>query len=258
MSQSASNSDAGFSPRTPRAIAVPGQRRGRRWLRVVAVLVLALGLLVAGIIAVQIATGPDVGVLARQNPRSTAYIDRYRQQSPGKSLEWTWVPYESVSPLLRRAVLVGEDHEFYQHGGFAWSEMLTAVTDSVSMGDGPRGASTITQQVARNLWLSPERSLGRKEREAVLAKRLEASLGKKRIFEIYLNVAEFGPGIYGAEAAAQHYFHRHAAELTEPEAAELAAALPDPQHAYPGSREGAYQVRVGLIRERMNILKDLS
>ena len=258
MSQIASDSDAGFNPPSPRSIAVPGQRRGRRWLRILALLVLALGLLAAGIIAVQIATGPDVGVLARQNPRSTAYIDQYRQRSPGKPLEWTWVPYASVSPLLRRAVLVGEDHLFYQHGGFDWSEMLTAVTDSVSMGGGPRGASTITQQVARNLWLSPERSLGRKEREAVLAKRLEASLGKKRIFEIYLNVAELGPGIYGVEAAAQHYFHQHAAELTEQQAAELAGVLPDPQHAYPGSREGVYQVRVELIRERMNILKDLS
>jgi len=258
MSQGASKREAGISPRSLAPISAPGQPRRRRWLRAVLLLVLVLGVLLAGMIAVQVATGPDVSALARQNPQSTAYIDQYRRQSPGGPLEWTWVPSESVSPLLRRAVLVGEDHEFYQHGGFAWGELLTAATDSVSLGEGPRGASTITQQVARNLWLSPERSLSRKMREAVLAKRLEASLGKKRIFEIYLNVAEFGPGIYGAEAAAQHYFHKPAAELTEQEAAELAATLPDPKHSQPGSREGAYQARVGLLRERMNILKDLS
>jgi monofunctional biosynthetic peptidoglycan transglycosylase len=237
---------------------LPGQPpRRRRWLRVLFGVSLVATSLLAAAIALMIVTGPDVSVLARQNPTSTAFMDLYRRQSPAGPLAWTWTPLDRISPHLRQAVLIGEDHEFYHHGGIIWGEILTAMTDSLSLGEGPRGASTITQQTARNLYLSPERSLRRKLREAVLAKQLEESLDKKRIFEIYLNIAELGPGIYGAEAAAQHYFHKPAAELNEQEAAELAATLPDPKDSHPGSRDAAYLARVGLIRERMNIFKDL-
>jgi monofunctional glycosyltransferase len=260
MIQSPLAREAGDGPQSRNvSTSVPGKPpRRRRWLRVLFGVVLVFGLLFAATIAYMAATGPDVSVLARQNPESTAYIDLYRQQSPSSPLAWTWAPLDNISPLLRRAVLVGEDHLFYQHGGIVWSAIPTAIADSISLGEGPRGISTITQQTARNLYLSPERSLSRKLREAVLAKQLEGALDKKRIFEIYLNIAEFGPGVYGAEAAAQHYFQKSAAELTEQEAAELAAALPDPKDSHPGSRDGVYQARVGLIRERMNILKDLS
>jgi monofunctional biosynthetic peptidoglycan transglycosylase len=260
MIQETPQQGAAAGPRSSRtSVQAPGQpRRRRRWLRILSALLLTTIILLAGVIAYQVATGPDVSGLAERNPPSTAYIDQYRQRTPGGPLEWTWVPLDRVSPLLRRAVLVGEDHLFYEHGGIEWGTLPDAVAESLSLGGGPRGISTITQQVARNLFLSPERSFGRKLREAVLAKRLEAALDKKRIFEIYLNIAELGPGIYGVEAASQHYFHKPAAEMTEEEAAELAAILPAPSQSRPDSKDGAYRARVGLIRERMNILKDLS
>jgi len=116
----------------------------------------------------------------------------------------------------------------------------------------PRGASTITQQLAKNLWLSPSRSPVRKVKEAILTWQLERRLAKTRILELYLNVVEFGPGVWGAEAAARHYFARPAAELDEDQAARLAAALPSPTKWYPGSSSAAYRRHVDSVRRRMD------
>ena len=115
----------------------------------------------------------------------------------------------------------------------------------------PRGASTVTQQLAKNLWLSPSRNPLRKLKEALLTRQLEHDLGKRRILELYLNVVEFGPGIFGAEAAAEHYFGLTAAELAPPEAAALAAGLPKPSAWHPGSPSKAYRRRVGILESRM-------
>src|SRR5215213_3109835 len=140
--------EAGDGPRSGSvSTSMPGPPpRRRRWLRALLGMVLIFGALFAATIAYMAATGPDVSVLARQNPESTAYIDLYRQQFPSGPFAWTWTPLDRISPHLRRAVLVGEDHLFYQHGGIVWSVIPTAIADSLSLGEGPKGVSTITQQ----------------------------------------------------------------------------------------------------------------
>jgi monofunctional biosynthetic peptidoglycan transglycosylase len=197
---------------------------------------------------------PDVEVLRRENPSTTAFIERYRAaaQARGETVrvERIWVSYDHISPWLKKAVLVAEDINFFSHSGFDTAEMRHALRTAVAERKAPRGASTITQQLARNLWLSPSRNPLRKLREALLTVQLERTLSKQRILELYLNVVELGPGIYGAEAAARHYFHKSAGRLGRRQAARLAAALPAPDRLNP-ARIGADHWRVRLIRERM-------
>ena len=199
---------------------------------------------------------PDVAALARRNPPSTAFIDRYRahQRAGGKPvrLAWTWTGYEAIAPSLKRAVLVAEDIRFFSHRGFEPSEWRDAVERAIERHEIPRGASTITQQLAKNLWLTPSRNPVRKMKEAVLTWQLERHLSKKRILEVYLNVAEFGPGIYGAEAASRHYFRKRAADLGDEDAAQLAAALPMPHAWHPGATSRGYRQYVETIRRRMD------
>jgi monofunctional biosynthetic peptidoglycan transglycosylase len=153
---------------------------------------------------------------------------------------------------MRLAVLVGEDARFFVHGGLDWVEVRDALQDAIQKHAAPRGASTITQQLARNLWLSPSRNPLRKMKEMVLAVQLERSLSKERILELYLNVAQFGPSQFGVEAAARRFFAKPAAELNELEAAQLAAALPAASSWYPGSESEAYQERIDAIISRMH------
>jgi len=230
------------------AVAAPRAKRGllrRLWL--------PLSALAIAYVAWQVLTWPDVAALAKTNPQSTAFIDEYRDRwfFPDRKVEWKWVPYSRISRNLRRAVLVGEDATFFGHEGFDTDEMRAALEEAIQKHRLPRGASTITQQVAKNLWLSPSRNPLRKVKEALLTGALERHLTKRRILEIYLNVSEFGAGIYGAEAASRHYFHHSAASLSSHEAAQLAAALPSPKHWYPGSGSRAYAWRVRWIERRM-------
>jgi monofunctional biosynthetic peptidoglycan transglycosylase len=155
-----------------------------------------------------------------------------------------------ISPQLALAVLVAEDIEFFQHHGFSVAEMRIAV-EQARDGARIRGASTITQQLAKNLWLSSDRTFVRKLREALLAVDLERFLTKQRILELYLNVVPFGPGVFGAEAAARRYFDKSALFLTEVESAQLAAGLTRPSLWYPGVTAPEYVERVALIRRRM-------
>jgi len=148
-------------------------------------------------------------------------------------------------------VLVAEDVNFFSHHGFALDEMQSALEDALRDRELPRGASTITQQLAKNLWLSRSRSPLRKAREALLTWQLERRLSKRRILELYLNVAEFGPGLYGVGAASQRYFGKAPADLDEGEAAQLAAVLPSPASWHPGSSRAAYRRRVAAIERRM-------
>lgn len=183
------------------------------------------------------------------------------------------VPLDSMAPALPRAVLVSEDNRFYEHGGldyeqlrialgyprraFSWVSpgdlwaMSAALTRAWSRRDRLRGASTVTQQLAKNLYLSPSRNPLRKLKEAVTAYRLEWALDKRRILELYLNVVEFGPGVWGAEAASREYFDRSAARLGREQAAALAATLPQPLSANPGYRPGRLRWRQNLILRRM-------
>jgi monofunctional biosynthetic peptidoglycan transglycosylase len=198
----------------------------------------------------KLVTWPDVEALADTNPESTAFIDRWERRNDGEA-RWAWVPYGSISPHLKRAVLVGEDINFFSHDGFERAELEKALEEAWQERKLPRGASTLTQQLAKNLWLSGSYNPLRKVEEALLTRQLEEHLSKRRILEIYLNVAELGPGIYGAEAAARHYFGKSAAGLSEWEAASLAAALPNPRAWHPGSGNGRYDWRVGMIQGRM-------
>ncbi len=197
-------------------------------------------------------TLPDVGAFSTENPSTTAFIDRYRESrgDTDPPVDWQWVAYPDISPHLKRAVVSSEDLEFFSHNGFSSHEMREALRQAWRRRRFPRGASTITQQLAKNLWLSPSRNPLRKIREAILTRQLER-LGKHRILEIYLNVVEFGPGIYGAEAAARHYFGIGARHLTEHQAAELAAGLPRPRTWNPSSERRAYRAAVGRILDTM-------
>jgi monofunctional biosynthetic peptidoglycan transglycosylase len=224
-----------------------------RALRRLLVLLLLAGTLWIGW---QAWTWPDVAGLANRPPATTAFIERWRanQRAAGHSdrVARTWVPYARISPALKRAVLVAEDVNFFSHGGFDFGEIRQALGKTLDEGVAPRGASTITQQLAKNLWLSPSRNPVRKVKEAILTWQLERRLGKTRILELYLNVVEFGPGVWGAEAAARHYFGRPAAELDDDQAARLAAALPSPANWYPGSSSPAYRRHVESVRRRMD------
>jgi monofunctional biosynthetic peptidoglycan transglycosylase len=198
----------------------------------------------------ELVTWPDVAALATENPESTAFIRRYERRS-GQEARHTWVAYGAISPHLKRAVLVGEDINFFSHDGFDQGELEIALRDAWAEKRFPRGASTVTQQLAKNLWLSPSRNPLRKVKEALLTRELERHLTKRRILELYLNAVELGPGIYGVEAASRHYFGRSAAGLSEWQAASLAAGLPNPDAWHPGSASRAYQNRVQTLLRRM-------
>jgi monofunctional glycosyltransferase len=212
--------------------------------------------MLAGWLGWEALTWPDVKALATRPPVTTAFIERYkeRERAAGRAAKvaMRWTPYTAMSPDLKRAVLVAEDINFFSHHGFDWGEIRIAVEDALHDSEAPRGASTITQQLVKNLWLSPSRNPLRKIKETILTLQLERTLGKRRILELYLNVVEFGPGIYGAGAAAERYFGKPAADLGEEESAQLAASLPRPRSWHPGSRSAAYQRYVTAIRARMD------
>ena len=202
------------------------------------------------------ATWPDVAGLARRPPTTTAFIERYkdRERAAGRKpqVAIVWTPYAAISPNVKRAVLVAEDINFFSHHGFDWGEIKSAIEESLGDRETARGASTISQQLVKNLWLSPGRNPLRKAKEAILTSQVEETLSKRRILELYLNVVELGPGIYGVGRAAQSYFGKRAADLSEDESALLAASLPRPRSWHPGSRSPAYQRHVASIRSRMD------
>jgi len=177
------------------------------------------------------------------NPTTTQFMDArlevLRQKKPKAGLDQTWVAYERISVHLKRAVIVAEDAKFVDHEGFDWEGIQRAMDKNQRVGKFVAGGSTITQQLAKNLLLSGERSLLRKGQEAIFTAMLEATMDKRRIFEIYLNVAEWGENIFGAEAAARYYFGVSAAELEPDQAARLAAMLPRPRY-YDRYRSSAY------------------
>lgn len=192
---------------------------------------------------------PDVSELAVGVPEQVASIERERA-ARGAGVAWRWIPLHEISPHLVRAVLVAEDINFFSHRGFSWSELRTAWREARA-GARLRGASTITQQLAKIVYLSPERTVWRKLREAVLTVELERQLGKGRILELYLNLIDFGPGVFGAEAAARRYFQKPALFLTEDESARLAAGLSRPSQWNPAVTSPEYDDRVALILRRM-------
>jgi monofunctional biosynthetic peptidoglycan transglycosylase len=203
-------------------------------------------------------TLPDVRVLATENPSTTAFIELRAEEALAKGLRprrvQRWVGYSHVSPELKRAVLVAEDDAFFHHEGVDLAQLQESLEIDWAKGKFTRGASTITQQLAKNLYLSPSRNPLRKLRELIIARRLEAQLKKARILELYLNVIEWGDGIYGAEAAAQTYFRSPAAQLDPNEAALLAGAIINPRLLNPARPTSRLLRRQQLILRRMGFI----
>lgn len=192
-------------------------------------------------------TLPNVAILKISNPETTAFMKRYS----GNKLKHTWVPYQKISPSLKEAVVLAEDGFFFQHEGIDWQAFGEAVKKNWDKKRFRWGASTITQQVAKNLYLSPSKNPLRKFKEMFIAVKLEQTLSKQRILEIYLNIAEWGDGIYGAQAAAQYYFNTNASYLSPTQSAWLAAILPNPRF-YQKNRHGPFlQRRVSKILRMM-------
>jgi len=199
---------------------------------------------------------PDVRYLRRENPRTTAYIELYceRLRAKGKdpSVRFSWTPIGSISPDFRNAVLIAEDDMFYQHHGVDWDSVKEAADYNWRKGRLARGASTITQQLARNLYLSPSKNPLRKVKELLIARRLEEALPKRRILELYLNVVEWGPGLYGAAEAARAYYGKEPSQITAEEGVALAAALPNPRKLNPSRPAGPKMLRRReVLLERM-------
>jgi monofunctional glycosyltransferase len=202
---------------------------------------------------------PDVRRLRTDNPSSTAFMElrareaRAKGQKPAK--EQRWVPYRRISQNLVRAVLVTEDAKFWKHDGLDYEQIKESMEVNLERGEFARGASTITQQLAKNLYLSPSKNPVRKLRELLIARRLEAELSKARILEIYLNVIEWGDGVYGAEAAARRYFGKSAAQLSQPESALLAAAIANPRVMNPGQPTARLRRRQAMVLQRIGYVE---
>jgi monofunctional glycosyltransferase len=198
---------------------------------------------------------PDVRVLAARNPPTTAFIElraaeaRLTGRTPRRVQRW--VRYERIAPTLRRAVLVAEDSAFFDHDGVDLEQVKASIEQHLDKGKALRGGSTITQQLAKNLYLSPSRNPVRKLRELFITRKLEASLTKRRILELYLNVIEWGDGIYGAEAAARAYFGTAAAHLSAEQAALMAGAIINPRVHNPGRPTARLRLRQQIILRRM-------
>jgi len=178
---------------------------------------------------------PDVSELKRRNPKVTALMElrdqEYKSRNMRPARRQIWVGYDAVSEHLKKAVLVSEDAAFFTHKGVDLDELKAALKRDWETLSFARGGSTITMQLAKNLYLTPSKNPLRKIKEIILAHELERTLSKRRIFEIYLNVVEWGPNIYGVEAAARSYFGKSAADLDPLEGATLAALLPSPRRA---------------------------
>jgi len=200
-------------------------------------------------------TLPDVRPLIHENPSTTAFMELRAREAiaRGATPHWQqwWVDYDRISPQLRRAVVIAEDAAFWQHDGIDLAQIRESIAINIERREFYRGGSTITQQLAKNLYLSPARNPIRKLKELFIARRLEAELGKRRILELYLNVIEWGDGIFGAEAAARTYFRRPARILDASEAALLAGAIINPRVYDPAEPGPRLRRRQQIILRRM-------
>lgn len=225
--------------------------RVRRALRI-AVAIAAVGF---AIVCHTWITLPDVRPLARTPPASTAFMRLREGQAAAQGTtarrRHRWVSYDQISPHLKRAVIVAEDAAFWSHQGLDFDEIRASMEKNWEEGEFTRGASTITQQLAKNLYLSPSRNPYRKVQELFIARRLEAVLSKRRIFELYLNLIEWGDGIWGAEAASRAYFGIGAADLDPTQSALLAGAIINPRVYSPARPNSRLLRRQEIILRRM-------
>ncbi len=190
---------------------------------------------------------PDVSRLKKENPKKTSFMEyrekEWQQQGKNIKIKQIWTPLNRISPYLIKAVLIAEDDKFWRHEGFDFEAIQKAIERDIKEKKFKFGGSTISQQLAKNLYLTPSKNPVRKLKEAILTWRLEKNLSKKRILEIYLNVAEWGEGIFGVESASRHYFGKPASELTAEEASRLAAVLPNPRKYNPAAPSSYVQNR---------------
>jgi monofunctional biosynthetic peptidoglycan transglycosylase len=218
-------------------------------------LLLAIPAILFATLAFTWITAPDVRPLRRENPATTAFMELRAAEAraartPVRKTQ-RWMSYENISPHLKQAVLLAEDDAFFQHDGVDYAEVRAALNDTIEKGEPLRGASTLTQQLAKNLYLSPSHNPYRKVSELIITRRLEAELTKRRIFELYLNVVEWGDGIWGAEAASRAYFGIPAADLSPAQAALLAAALINPRRYNPAHPNARLLSRQAIIVKKM-------
>ncbi|NDV14126.1 monofunctional biosynthetic peptidoglycan transglycosylase [Crenobacter caeni] len=189
------------------------------------------------------------------NPTASAFMDaqlaRLQEENPDAELRHRWVPYERISPNLKRAIVAAEDAKFVDHEGFDWDGIEAAFEKNLKQGRIVAGGSTISQQLAKNLFLSGKKTPWRKLDEAVITVMLEAVMDKRRIFEIYLNVIEWGDGVFGAEAASRYYFRSSAARLSAPQAARLAAMVPNPRYYDAHRNASGLKRKSNIILRRM-------
>ena len=232
------------------SLPMPGNHRKKllKWS-----LLAALALAIAGVTSCMV--WPDIARLRTEVPTTSAFMT-YREstaKSEGRTLaiDYRWIPLSSISPYLAQAVVIAEDDKFWAHHGFDFEAIKTALEKDIQQKSSRYGGSTITQQLAKNLFLSPSRDPIRKLREFILAWRLERGLTKKRILELYLNVVEWGDGIFGAEAAARHYYGKPASALSPDEAAHLAVVLPSPRRYNPLSGTPYIEDRAREVLEIM-------
>jgi len=198
---------------------------------------------------------PDVSKLQKVNPKKTAFMEyrekEWQQQGKKRKIVQRWIPLLQISPYVIKAVIIAEDDKFWSHEGFDFDAMQKALEKDLKQKKFKVGGSTISQQLAKNLFLSPSKNPIRKLKEAILTWRLEQNLSKKRIIEIYLNVAEWGDGLFGIEAAAQHYYGKPASALSAMEAAKLATVLPNPRRYNPTGSGRYVEYRSELIYQIM-------
>jgi monofunctional glycosyltransferase len=226
------------------------RRRWKTWLFAWKAFCYTLGTALLVAIAIQLWFLSHLIYWSNFNPSSTAFMQRHLEK-PGAKLRHAWVPYSRISEHLKRAVIAAEDAKFLDHEGFDWEAITKAIQRNESRGKVVAGASTITQQLSKNLFLSGSRSWLRKGQEAAITWMMERTLSKRRILEIYLNVAEWGEGVFGAEAAARHHFGVPAAALTPEQAVWLAAILPSPKRYERGRRTPYIEGRMVTISSRM-------
>ena len=215
----------------------------------------------AALAAAAVFVAYELSILARlawwrtHDPQATAFmeqrLERLREKKPQAKLRQQWVPYARISPSLKRAIVAAEDAKFIEHEGFDVEGIQAAVEKNLKKGKLVAGGSTISQQLAKNLFLSGERSFIRKGQEAIITLMIEAIWSKRRILEVYLNVIEWGNGIYGAEAAARRYYKTSAANLNRDQAARMAAMVPNPRWYENHRSSRAYKRRVAVIKRYM-------
>ncbi len=218
--------------------------RWRRWFAIPLLFLAGLHLSWAvALLALRFVNPPTTGVQIQRRVESWFAKGKYTKRQ-------TFVPLRRISPQLQHAIIAAEDGNFYRHYGIDWSQVQSAIEESAETGEPPRGASTIPQQLVKNLFFTTHRNPVRKALEYTLAPMAVLILGRNRVLELYLNVIEWGPGVYGAQAAAEYHYHTSAAALNRDQAARLAAILPSPRRRKP-ERMNQYSA---IIEDRMRLL----